>query len=372
MYMQFGGPLKAAELLTQAQELRTTAYNSQRPEDWYQLRDLCAQIVRLDAQNVEALNIKNEAEQAIDALENAAVLNVTALLDLGTAPAPRHIVAGEAWVYVLDAAVDDIIGLSVEPERASSSADVPITILRRGQSIDGKQVENLVDIAWIAPGGLYRDGALIIYSDGGVIYIFEPTLGANSTQSQKLDGELSSVSVSAMATFGTKLYFVHRQDNQILMYEPVNGIYESPRRYFAEETNRDLSSVVDIGIDGRIYMLMTDGALRTFFAGSEDLSFSLIDLPEQDTFTPSVLAVEPDPEDGFIYLGDTQRKRIVAVNKLGEFVQQFRLPGDELQFMEALAVSVIYNEEQSKEMRILYFIAANKLYTATLPDFLSP
>ncbi len=377
IYMQYGGPLKAAELLTQANELRTTAYNSQKPEDWYQLRDLCAQIGRLDSQNVDAINMKLEADQAIDALENAAVLNVTPLIDLGTSPAPRHIVAAgsltaNSWVYVLDTSTDDIIGLPLNPDWISSSTNVPTVILRHGQSIDGKQVDNLVDLAWIEPGGIYRDGALFVYSDGGTIYVYEPTLGPNSTQSQKLQGELSGVAVTAMGTFGTKLYFVHRQDNQILMYEPINGIYESPRLYFAEETDRDLASIIDIAIDGRIYLLTGDGALHTYFAGAEDLSFKITDLPDQDTFAPSVLAVESDPENGLLYLGDTRRERIVALNKLGEFIHQFRLPGDELQHIEALTISVIVDRDTNTLTRILYFIAENRLYAARLPDFLSP
>lgn len=371
-YMQLGGPLKAAELLTQANELRMTAYNSQKSEDWYHLRDLSAQIVRLDSQNVDAINMKLEAEQAIDALENAAVLNVTPLIDLGTSSVPRHIVAADTWVYVLDTTRDDIISLPLNPDRLSSAATVPTVILKHGQSIDGKQVDNLVDFSWIEPGGIYRDGALFVYSDEGTIYIYEPTLGSNSTQSQKLLGELSGVSVTAMGTFGTKLYFVHRQENQILMYEPINGLYESPRLYFAEATNRELTSVIDIAIDGRIYLLMGDGTLHTYFAGSEDLSFKMTDLPDQDTFAPSVLAVESDPENGLLYFGDAQRERIVALNKLGEFIHQFRLPGNELQRIEALTVNVIVDEEQDTRTRILYFIAENRLYAARLPDFFSP
>ena len=352
-YFRYGGPLKAAELLIE-------------------LRDICGQIIRLDAQNVEAQNIKLEADQAIDTLENAAVLNVTSLMELGTSPAPRHIVAAGSWVYVLNTATDDILGLPLNANRFSPAAIVPTVILKRGQSIDGKQVNNLVDLAWIKPGGIYRDGALFTYSEGGTLYIYEPTLGPNSTQSQKLQGELSGIAVTGMGTFGSKLYFVNRQNNQILMYEPVNGIYESPRSYFGEDTNRDLASVIDIAIDGRIYLLLGDGTLRTYFTGAEDYSFKITDLPDQETFAPSVLAVEPDPESGLIYLGDPQRERIVALNKLGEFIHQFRLPGNELQHIEALTVDVIYNADSNTHTRILYFIAANRLYASQLPDFLSP
>ena len=241
IFLQYGGPLRAAELLAEAQALRITAYNSQDPDLWYELLELCEQIVRMDSQNVEALNMKLEAEQAIDALENAAVLNLTQLIDLGTSSVSRRIVAGGSWIYVLDSSKDDIIGLPLNENRFSTSASVPTVILNRGQSIDGGVVDNLVDLAWIEPGGLYPDGALFTYSADGVLYIYEPTLGPNSIQSQKLEGDLTGVSVTAMGTYGTKLYFIRRQDNQILMYEPINGIYESPRLYFAAETKSRFS-----------------------------------------------------------------------------------------------------------------------------------
>ncbi|MDF1513166.1 MAG: hypothetical protein P1S60_05090 [Anaerolineae bacterium] len=371
-YMQFGGPLKAAELLSEAQDLRANAYNTQNAEDWYQLHDLCSQIVRLDAQNIEAHNMKLEAEQAIDALENAALLSVTPLLELGTSPSPRHIVAGGSWVYVLNPATDDILGLPLDNDYVTSSATIPTVILKRGQSIDGKPVSHLVDLDWIEPGGVYRDGALFIYSDNGTLYIYEPTLGPNSTQSQKLQGDLSGVSVTGMGTFGTKLYFIHRQNNQILMYEPINGIYESPRLYFADGTERDMASVIDIAIDGRIYLLTGDGSLTTYFTGAQDLSFQITDLPDQDSFSPSVLAVESDPENGLVYLGDTRRERIVAFNKLGEFIHQFRMAGDELQHIEALTVMVSDDETTGKLTRILFYIAEDRLYASRLPEFLSP
>jgi hypothetical protein len=62
-------------------------------------------------------------------------------------------------------------------------------------------------------------------------------------------------------------------------------------------------------------------------------------------------------------LGDAQHQRIVVLDKRGNFMHQFRLPGEELQRLEAIAVN--------ETPHILYLIADNRLFAAPLPDFVA-
>jgi hypothetical protein len=165
-----------------------------------------------------------------------------------------------------------------------------------------------------------------------------------------------------MEVFGEKLYLAHRQENQILAYEPINGIYGASRSYFATGVAPHIQEALDIGVDGRLYLLMGDGSVKTFWGGSEDRSFKVSNLPDANAH-PLVLAVESNPDTGLVYLGDPQRARIIVLNKRGEFTHQFRLPGDELKQLEALAVS--------EKPHVLYLVAANRLYAAPLPDFVA-
>jgi len=248
----------------------------------------------------------------------------------------------------------------VDESYISSQAESPTTILKRGQTYLGETVNHLVDFAWIAPGGNFPDGAVFIYSEGGGIFIYEPALGPGSITVQHIQGDLGPGNVTLMETFGDKVYLVHRQLNQILTYEPVNGIYENPRFYFAEGTAPDLSLTQDIAIDGRVYLLMGDGTLQTYFAGSYDHSFELKGLPDAE-LVPFVMAIEDDSDQGLVYLADTQRERIIVLNKNGDFMHQYRLPKGELERIETLTVH--------ERPHVLYLIANNQLHAAPLPTF---
>lgn len=359
-YLQLGGPARAEELMVEAQNLRERAYDTQSPDDWYSYLELITQIVRLNPENAEAVAMREEAQQAVDTIENAALLSVTPLLELGTAPTPRRLLVADQWVYILDTATDAVLAYPVDESYISSQAESPTTILKRGQTYLGETVNHLVDFAWIAPGGNFPDGAVFIYSEGGGIFIYEPALGPGSITVQHIQGDLGPGNVTLMETFGDKVYLVHRQLNQILTYEPVNGIYENPRFYFAEGTAPDLSLTQDIAIDGRVYLLMGDGTLQTYFAGSYDHSFELKGLPDAE-LVPFVMAIEDDSDQGLVYLADTQRERIIVLNKNGDFMHQYRLPKGELERIETLTVH--------ERPHVLYLIANNQLHAAPLPTF---
>lgn len=359
-YLELGGPSRAEELLVQARTLRSTAYNTQDPQDWYDLRNIASQITSLDPQNSEALAYLSEARQAVDLLRSAAMLDTTPLLDLGTAPSPRRLLIAGGWVYVLETATDAVIGLPLGADGISSTAEGPVAIIRRGQSYVGEVVNHLVDLAWVKPGATYPDGAVFIYSDGGAVFIYEPTLGLGSISVQRLQGDLAAGYVTAMEAYEDRIYLVHRQLNQILMYEPVNAVYAMPRPYFATGSAPDLQLTQDLAVDGRLYLLLGDSTLRTYFLGDRDPSFETQNLPDTE-FTPLVMAIESDPDTGLVYLADSQQQRIIALNKRGEYVLQYRLPSGDLHRIEALAVDPTADT--------IYLIAENQLIAAPLPAF---
>lgn len=359
MALQYGGSHRATLLLEQAAEARSIAYRSQRVEDWRRVLSLAEKASSLEGQNQAAQQLRAEAQLAIDALENAAVLKVYPLFDLGTAPAPRRLLVAQNWLYILNPAADEVVEVALNPDMLTALSEAPIPILRKGQIFNNAVVERLIDIAWISPGGTYPDGALLAYCDAGLVYIYEPALGPSNILPQTLQGNLHG-SVTLMETFGQKIYLVQRQDQQILTYDPVNGVYDAARDYFPAALRLQLQQVLDVAIDGRVYLLMGDGNIATYFSGVEDPSFNIHDLPDAN-FRPTVLAMEPHPERGLIYLGDTERERIVVLDKRGQFRHQFRLPSEELRQLEALAVS--------ESPHVLYLIAANRLYAAPIPDF---
>ncbi len=362
MYFGAGGHARVETYIVEARALREEAFNSQSLEDWKRLLELSSHILTLERQNAEAAALKSEAQSAIDALQSAAILDARPQAELGGAPSPRRLLVAGGWVYILNTAADEVIGLPLQADGLALMTENPTPILKRGQAFYGEVVNHLVDLAWMEPGGTYPNGAVFIYSDGGVIYIYEPPLGPAGITRQRLQGNLGPGMVTLMATFGERLYLVQRQDNQILTYDSVNGIYDMPRNYFAAGIAPRLSETLDIGIDGRVYLLMGNGTVNTYFNGVEEPSFQVRNLPDPEV-KPLVLVVEPDADAGQVYLGDPQRERIIVLNKRGNFMHQFRLPGDALKQLEALAIT--------EEPHVLYMIAANRLYSAPIPDFVA-
>ncbi len=362
-YLQFGGGARAQEMLAKANSLRATAYATQNAEEWRRLLDLTMRILTIDPRNEEARRIRDEAQSAIDSLESAALLEVHLLADLGVSPTPRRLLVAKGWVYVLNSAADVVAAYQLDGSGVSLVTDVPTIVLKRGQSLYDENVGSLVDLAWVEPCAHYRDGAVFIYGDDGRLYMYEPTLGLSSIAQQRLQGPLEAGAVTAMETFGEKVYLMQRRENQLLTYESVNGVYDIPRGYFAPGNAPRLQTALDLAIDGRVYILMGDGSVRAYYAGTVDPAFEVRELPDAH-FKPSVLAMEPDPETGLLYLGDALQERIVVLDKQGVFQHQFRLPEGMLHQLESLSVNMTPH--------ILYLISGNKLYAAPIPDFVAP
>jgi hypothetical protein len=360
-YFRFGGASRAAALLETAETAWQDAYTSQAPEDWQRTLTLAEQVLALDARNERARTLRDEAQLNLDVLENAAVLAVTQIAELGVSPAPRRMLITRSWIYLLNPVTDEVLGMPLAEDGLRLSSAAPTSILRRGQLVSGNMVEHLVDIAWMAPGTGYPDGAVFIYSDDGALYIYEPALGPVGITRQQLEGEHASRAVTMMATYGDQLYLLDRQQGQLFRYAPINGLYSSPPRpYFSPGNAPQLQTALNVNLDGRLYLLLGDGSVRTYFAGAEDLSFSVRGVPDTDLH-PSVMYVESDPDTGQIFLGDRQNERIVVLDKRGNYLHQFRVREGQLRQLETLVVA--------QEPHVLYMIAANGIYAAALPEF---
>ncbi len=188
-YLQFGGAQRAAALVVEAQALWGAAYSTQSAQDWQKVRSIAERILTLDPQNSQAQALREDAQLAIDALENAAVLSATAIMELGTSPTPRQVLVADSWVYILNTATDQVFGLPLSPDDGITppTAAAPTSILQRGQALFGEAVGQLVALAWMKPSTGYPDGAIVIYSDDGSIYIYEPTLGPAGITRKRLD-----------------------------------------------------------------------------------------------------------------------------------------------------------------------------------------
>ncbi|MEA3309545.1 MAG: hypothetical protein U9Q70_08560 [Chloroflexota bacterium] len=361
-YLQFSGAERAENIFAAAQEAWQNAYTTQQTEDWEHVAALTEKVISLAPEHQPAQEMQHEAQSAIDALENAAILELHKLGEVHPSPSPHRLLVADSWLYWLNPSSNEVLGLSLSEDGITPAADAQLRILKEGELLrpDAQPVGKLIALAWMEPHTGYPDGALLIYGDGGRLYIYEPTIGPHSRDEQQLLGELAPGSITLMETFGNQFYLINRQQNQILKYLPVNGIYDAPPRpYFAADIAPQLQNVCSLDIDGEIYLLFGNGKLRTYFNGGEGIFQT--ETPPGADFQPTLMSVDTTSTEGLIYLGDPQRESIVAFNKEGQFQHQFRVMDKVLRSLEALA--------NSKEPNVLYLIADNQLYAAPLPSF---
>lgn len=363
-YFDMGGESGVQEKLQAANAALARARDTQSLDDWRQVQELAQQVQGLDSGNAEAQMLLETADAALDAMESAAILEGTPLLQLGSSPKPRRVLVKQQWAYILNPATDQVIGLPLKENGITPASNAITPILKQGDAVNTTNVGHLVDLAWLEPRAGYPDGALLIYSDDGYLYVYEPSIGPSSIERQPLEGPMQPGDVTLVDTYAGQFYLVDRQNNQIWKYMPVHGVYDAPPRpYFPPQQAPALQNALAMALDGRLYLLMGNGSIHTYFNGTEDLSFRFQNLPTTP-YHPRVMAIEPAPDAGNIYLVDPEHESIVVVDKRGTYLHQFRLPKRDLRTLEALAVSM--------EPHILYFVAENQLFATPIPTFASP
>ena len=361
-YLQFSGPGRAETIFAEAEPAWEKAYTTQTSEDWNHVVEITNKVINIDPHHEAAKKMQAQAESAIEALETAATLKLLPLGEINPSPIPHRLLVANSWLYWLNPQSDEVLGLRLAEDGTTPASDSQQLILKQGDELRAglPPVGELVDFAWMEPHAGYPDGALFIYGDSGRLYIYEPTIGPQSLDEQQLKGELAQDGIAWMETFGASLYLVDRQQNQILKYLPVSGIYDAPPRpYFADQNTPQLQNVFAVNLDAELYLLFDNSELRTYFKGGEE-QFQ-VEKPPSGEFEPTLMSISNNTEEGLIYLGDPKHECIVAINKEGEFQHKFRVIDKTLRSLAAMT--------SSTEPDVLYLIANNHLYAAPLPNF---
>ncbi len=364
-YLQEGGAHRATQLLQEAREKSERAYSLQTEEAWSSVIETCDHILALDPENVEARELRQQAQEALDALSQAAILQIHPLLELKSSRQVRHLLVIDHWLYILDPDEDTLVAYRLSEDGTTLAGEAPVTILSEEKTILGESVGELVDMTWLEPTTGYKGGAIFVYGEGGILYTYEPDLGPESCTLTHLRGDpLPPASVTAVDAYGNAFYLLQRQRNQILKYQPHNGLYDNPPRpYFAQHAAPPMAEALDMAIDGRIYLLMGNGELQAYIEGVPDPSFALETFEDLD-FHPTIMAMERDPDEGRFYLADPSSERIGVFDKRGHLLHRYRLEGEALRHLEAIAVQ--------DEPYVLYLLMDQVVYAAPFPALVNP
>ncbi len=166
--------------------------------------------------------------------------------------------------------------------------------------------------------------------------------------------------------YGGNLYVWGAQPNELLRFR--SGFYGDAPDYWIDPLstiNQDLDRVVDMTVDGSIYLLRSDGTVLIFSQGQ------LVKEVVPETITPPLSQVRSfavsgtSSEEGFFFLVDALNSRIVQVEKRsGKVVQQIKADATAPISLDALNFLVV---DSSSARPTLYIANGNQILRTSLP-----
>lgn len=265
---------------------------------------------RLKPGDAQAVPIASSVADALNVLNAVYPLNdVPDLADLSpaglTASATVEIAAGDAAMFVLDAAVGKVFSISRD-------ASVPPAVAYEdGSQIDGVTAGKARHIAWLAPQGGER-GTLLILDSGHHLF----GLTGGNLRAMALRGVDQWKSDTAMAVAGGDLYMLDAAAGTVWRYAPsADGFNTEPAPAVQRPEVRDATGM---SVIGGIFLTSQNGSIR-HFADSQELQFQLAGIDKAPAAAQPLLY---DPQSGALYLPDRGNSRIVVLDANGTFKRQ--------------------------------------------------
>ena len=120
-------------------------------------------------------------------------------------------------------------------------------------------------------------------------------------------------------TFAGNLYLLDQAEDEVWKYPVIEDGFGTRRSWFGPGVKPDLSRAVDFTIDGDVWILLADGKILKFTSGVPK-AFSIAGL-DREFNNPTVLYTNEDCQK--LYLLDKGNKRIVVLDKSGEYDSQY-------------------------------------------------
>jgi hypothetical protein len=201
-------------------------------------------------------------------------------------------------------------------------------VLQSNAMVGNTPVAQLRDALW-------RDGELLVFERGappapayrllyrdGNQWVAIPL--ARTETMAPLDGDLP------MATFGGHVYVWDRDLRQLWQYTG-GQLSAPPVASITDAGGVPLDKVVDVAVDGRIYLLNSDGSMLVLENGRlvRQLPAPQLATPINTVVrfvvTPDTVAADGSRRPGAIYVLDTQNERVLQIDKsTGALIQQIQ------------------------------------------------
>jgi hypothetical protein len=315
--------------------------------------------------------LRDEALEGLDRLYGVKSVASTTLFDFPADKPPKleAIVRGsDGAPYVLDSANKTVWRIDVKNQKAKA-------IVKNGTKASGAKAS--------APKLLTTGGPdILVLDDKNALWRWRPsnTSGKGTLVKVKVKDSASwGDDITDLATFVAnfdaafyKLYVVDPSLQNIMVLSPANDgsgypVKPNPRL----PTERDVSKITDVLIDGDIYVAENGEVARVIPASGWD-----IDPPEDGVVRPNpsfTMISSPDRPDGsssrrngIIYAYDARNHRVVAFNKAdGKYLEQYLPAGDE-DAWDDLRGFVVLPAPEADAPSTMWWISSTGLHSSLL------
>ena len=337
-WFQYGRELRRGQALSQAQEHILAAQRAPHPDlarpHWEAVLALTA-----NYEDPEASALHSLAQDTLDQMDGILRVTPIFLADLGDEVSRNRLVAWEQSVAVLE----------------GQNRVRRVLVGGGGETLSLPGSTSLIDITRHQSGPGQPSLGLLILGAGGHLWAYDSHWSeARSVAFSPAPGGHDPV---AMATYYGRLYLLDPAAGQIWRYLPQNGEFgREPEPYFPSGVPL-LTGARDMALNYSIYVLFEDGGVARYEEGKA-APFAISGIPAPEAHFVA-LAVDPNLENGPVYLADGAAERIVVLREDGAFCTQLRPPGGEFRGLQALTVSELGDS--------LFVLARGKIYRVTIP-----
>jgi sugar lactone lactonase YvrE/nitrate reductase NapE component len=357
LYYQFSGEAERRERVQAIDVLVEKAKGSSAPADikanW---SEVLKQVGDYEARYVEDAARYGDAKiQARTQLDNLAKITrvQTSVLTQFQNQARRRITASALGVYGLNLDLGTAEYMAVNANRTELSGK-PVA-LQYVREISGQL--GLVDVAWATnQDSRWRTEGAILFGAGSV-YEYSSATGRAAPLRLPPTNEAGTDKIVAGELYNNQVYLLDTSIGQIWRYPLGTGGFGRSTSYFRAAFN-PLRQGIDLGIDGAIYVLLNNGSIVKYF-NRQPQDFKMAGMPEPIGRAVAMAVTGNDPARGFIYVLDAQNGAVLQFDKSGQFLRQFRGPGEDFVNANDLAYDAA--------TQTIYVITADRLYAFKTP-----
>ncbi|RJO61160.1 hypothetical protein C4544_03550 [candidate division WS5 bacterium] len=322
----------AREKFTQAQSLKEQNIQASL-ENLQSAKKVLAEVLKENPDNQEAVSLQKEIEKSSgDILKIFTLTDVPLWLDMELVKkgfSATEFSLSKEEILVLNGDLETLVAVN-----AVSKAS---RILAGPEKISGGSLSSLSgNFAWV------------FSSEKGLLRVdTKQETVITAVKTDKDWGEIVGV-----AGFGSNVYLLDKENNEIWKYVPVVDGYTDKKSYFQDGVKVDLSGAKKIRIDSSVWILSEGGGLAKYTYGKED-EFSYKGLDKPVGLVQSFFVSE-DTEN--VYLLDSGNNRLLVLDKKGNYHSQYSY--NNLSEFKDIVV-----DEKNKKV---YLLRESKIYVTDL------